>query len=97
MPVPRMRPLRACAWPKVLGALAAVAALVVVMLGVDLVVAQRVGRRTAEIVENSQRSIELVDDLRAQAHRLVVPDRTPEEMSCVVLKSDRGRRTRLRS
>jgi signal transduction histidine kinase len=66
-------------WP-VLVALAAVAALVAVMLLVDVVVAQRVGRRTAEIVENSQRSVELVDDLRAQAHRLVVPGRTPDEV-----------------
>ncbi len=71
------------AWP-VLVALAAVALLVAAMLGVDIIVAQRVGRRTAEIVENSQRSVELVDDLRAQAHRLVVPGRTPEEVRVIL-------------
>ena len=72
-------------WP-VLVALAAVAALVAVMLLVDVVVAQRVARRTAEIVENSQRSIELVDDLRAQAHRLVVPGRTPDEIRGILAR-----------
>jgi signal transduction histidine kinase len=70
-PIPR-------AWP-VLAALAAVAALVAVMLGVDLVVARNVGRRTEEIVEGSQRSVELVDDLRAQAQRLAHAGNAPEE------------------
>jgi signal transduction histidine kinase len=70
-PIPR-------AWP-VLAALAAVAALVAAFLLVDLVVASRVGRRTEEIVEGSQRSVELVDDLRAQAHRLAHSGNTPDE------------------
>src|SRR5579862_9669931 len=59
-------------WP-VFAALLVVALLFLAMLGTDLVVARGVAARTAEIVENAQRSIELVDDLRAQAHRLVVP------------------------
>jgi signal transduction histidine kinase len=71
-PIPR-------AWP-VLAALAAVAALVTAFLLVDLVVARRVGRRTEEIVEGSQRSVELVDDLRAQAHRLAHATNSPEEV-----------------
>jgi signal transduction histidine kinase len=68
----------------VLVALAAVAALVAAMLGVDLIVAQRVGRHTAEIVDNTQRSVELADDLRAQAHRISVPGRTPEQIKSIL-------------
>src|SRR5258706_13738829 len=65
-------------WP-VLAALGGVVILVLGTIGVDLVVARRVARRTAEIVENSQRSIELVDDLRAQVHRLAdLSGNTPE-------------------
>jgi signal transduction histidine kinase len=56
-------------WP-ILAALGVVVLLVLGTIGVDLVVARRVARKTAEIVENSQRSIELVDDLRAQVHSL---------------------------
>jgi signal transduction histidine kinase len=56
-------------WP-VFAGLALVVLLLLAMLGTDVVVARGVAARTAEIVENAQRSIELVDDLRAQAHRL---------------------------
>jgi signal transduction histidine kinase len=61
-PVPRT-------WP-VLVALGLVAFLALAMVGVDLVVARRVAQRTAEIVDNAQRGVELVDDLRAQAVEL---------------------------
>ncbi|HEY7954915.1 MAG TPA: ATP-binding protein [Polyangia bacterium] len=63
------------AWP-VLAGLGGVILLVVALLGVDLVVARRTARRTAEIVENAQRSIEIVDDLRAQAQHLAAPGLT---------------------
>jgi signal transduction histidine kinase len=71
-PIPR-------AWP-VLLALAGVGLLVAASLMVDLVVSRRVARRTAEMVGNSQRSVELVDDLREQSHRLVDPTSTAEEL-----------------
>jgi signal transduction histidine kinase len=81
-PIPR-------AWP-VLAALFAVAALVAAFLVVDLVVARRVGRRTEEIVGGSQRSVELVDDLRAQAHRLAVAGIPPDQVRRIlgVIASD---------
>jgi signal transduction histidine kinase len=60
------------AWP-VFATLLVVALLLLAMLVTDVVVARGVAARTAEIVGNSQRSIELVDDLRAQAHRLAAP------------------------
>ena len=66
-------------WP-VFAGLALVALLLLAMLGTDLVVARGVAARTAEIVENAQRSIELVDDLRAQAHRLVAHGLAPEDV-----------------
>jgi signal transduction histidine kinase len=63
----------------VFAGLLVVALLLLAMLGTDLVVARRVAVRTSEIVGNTLRSIELVDDLRAQAHRLVAaaPDEVP--------------------
>jgi signal transduction histidine kinase len=61
------------AWPLLL-ALGGVVLLLTAMLGVDLVVARRVAHKTAEIVGNSQRSVELVDDLREQSHRLLDPE-----------------------
>src|SRR5262245_47936083 len=60
------------AWP-VLVALGVVTLLLLAMLGVDLVVARRVAWRTNEIVGNTQRSIELVDDLRALSTELASP------------------------
>jgi signal transduction histidine kinase len=69
-------------WP-VFGALALVALLLLAMLGTDLVVARRVAARTAEIVENAQRSNELADDLRAQAHRLVAAGLTAEDVAAI--------------
>jgi signal transduction histidine kinase len=70
-------------WP-VFAALALVALLLLAMLGTDVVVARRVAARTSEIVENSQRSIELVDDLRAQAHRLMARGLLPEDVGGIV-------------
>jgi signal transduction histidine kinase len=65
-------------WP-VFAGLALVTLLLLAMLGTDLVVARSVAARTSEIVENAQRSIELVDDLRAQVHRLGAPGLGPED------------------
>jgi len=56
-------------WP-VLVALGLVTLLLLAMIGADLIVAGNVAERTAEIVDDEQRSIELVDDLREQAARL---------------------------
>jgi two-component system OmpR family sensor kinase len=67
-------------WP-VFAGLLLVGLLLLAMLGTDLVVARGVAARTSEIVENAQRSIELVDDLRAEAHRLVAPGLTPEDVA----------------
>jgi signal transduction histidine kinase len=54
----------------VLVALAAVAVLLVGNAVVDVILARRVAAETATVVENTQRSIELVDDLRTQVHLL---------------------------
>ena len=70
------------AWP-VFAGLALVTLLLLAMLGTDVVVARGVAERTAEIVENAQRSIELADDLRAQAHRLGAPGLTAEDVSAI--------------
>ena len=73
-----LRPTVPSAWP-VLLALGLLALLLVAMLGVDLFVAGRVARRTDEIVLNGQRSVELVDDLRAQSYRLSKPNLSEAE------------------
>lgn len=59
-------------WP-VLLALGLVFLLLVLMLVADLVVADGVASRTAEIVDDEQRSIELVDDMREQAEQMARP------------------------
>ncbi|HEX4508432.1 MAG TPA: hypothetical protein VH328_00050, partial [Burkholderiaceae bacterium] len=56
-------------WP-VFVALGLIALLLLAMLGADVLVARGAATRTSDIVGNSQRSIELVDDLRAQTDRL---------------------------
>jgi signal transduction histidine kinase len=66
-------------WP-VLLALGGVVLLVAAMLVVDLLVANGTLRRTARIVNDSQRSVELVDDLREQSHRLVDPTISPADL-----------------
>jgi signal transduction histidine kinase len=50
------------------------------MIGADLFVAGNVAERTAEIVDDEQRSIELVDDLREQAARLASPSLRETEL-----------------
>ena len=66
------------AWPVWL-ALAGFAGLVLLMLVGDLVVARRVADQTTSIVDNAQRSIELVDDLRHRVHLLADPFIAPSE------------------
>jgi len=72
-PIPR-------AWP-VLMALGGVLLLVAAMLGVDLVVARRTAHRTAQMIGDAQRSVELVDDLREQSHRLLDPEHAGVDIS----------------
>jgi signal transduction histidine kinase len=69
-------------WP-VMAALGMVALLLAATIAVDLVAAKRVAQRTTEIVENSQRSVELADNLREQSHRLVDPTTSPEDLVAV--------------
>jgi signal transduction histidine kinase len=54
------------------------------MLVANLFIAGNVAKRTAEIVDDEQRSIELVDDLREQAARLASPSIRQEELLGVV-------------
>lgn len=56
-------------WP-VFVALGLIALLLLAMLAADVLVARGAASHTTDIVGNSQRSIELVDDLRAQTDRL---------------------------
>jgi two-component system, OmpR family, sensor kinase len=69
--LPEARDLGAVApaW-RVLAALAAMAGLAVVNLGLDLVIGHQTAERTAQLVDDSLRSVTLADDLRYQAHRL---------------------------
>ena len=66
-------------WP-VLAGLAVVAILLVAMLASDLLLAHRVAYRTSQIVDDDQRSIELVDDLRDQAERLTAANLSEDKM-----------------
>jgi len=54
----------------VLVALAAVVGLSLTSIGLDLVIGHTTAARTAELVDDSLRSVALADDLRYQAHRL---------------------------
>jgi len=56
-------------WP-VFVALGLIALLLLAMVGADVLVARGAASHTTDIVGNSQRSIELVDDLRGQTDRL---------------------------
>ena len=60
-------------WP-VLLALGLVTVLIGGMLGLDLMFAARVGRQTEEILQNSVRSIALVQDIRTHVTRLLAVD-----------------------
>ena len=57
------------AW-RVLLALAAMVGLAVVSIGLDLMIGHQTAERTAQLVDDSLRSVALADDLRYQAHRL---------------------------
>lgn len=57
------------AW-RVLVALAAVVTLSVASMGLDLVIGHQTSTRTAQLVDDSLRSVTLADDLRYQVHRL---------------------------
>src|SRR6266849_4234486 len=81
-PTPATRPTLSAvprSWP-VLVALGLVTLLLLTMVAADLFVAGSVAERTAEIVDDEQRSIELVDDLRQQASRLASPSLTGAEL-----------------
>lgn len=54
----------------VLVALAAVVGLSLTSIGLDLVIGRTTAARTAQLVDDSLRSVALADDLRYQAHRL---------------------------
>jgi len=54
----------------VVSALAAVVALSLTSMGLDLMIGRQTAQRTAELVDDSLRSVALADDLRYQAHRL---------------------------
>lgn len=83
--LPASPPLSAVprSWP-VLVALGLVTLLLLSMVAADLFVAGSVAERTAEIVDDEQRSIELVDDLRQQATRLASPTLTEPELLQVI-------------
>jgi signal transduction histidine kinase len=59
----------ASAW-LVLVALAAMVGLSLANIGLDLVIGRQTANRTAQLVDDSLRSIALADDLQSQAHRL---------------------------
>src|SRR5712692_3863484 len=85
-PTPATRPTLSAvprSWP-VLVALGLVTLLLLTMVAADLFVAGSVAERTAEIVDDEQRSIELVDDLRQQAARLASPSLGEKEILAVV-------------
>ncbi len=68
-------------WPVQL-ALLLVVALMAVMVGADLVIARRVAARTGEMVENTQRSVELLEDLHTEVFALS-RDPSPDELASI--------------
>ena len=64
-------------WP-VLAALGLVTLLIVGMLGLDMFFSQQESRRTTDIVENSQRSITLLNNIRDHAKRLAATNSEQE-------------------
>jgi signal transduction histidine kinase len=60
-------------WPILLGLLASLL-LVAATIAVDLYVSRRTAHRTEQMIGDAQRSVELVDDLREQSHRLLDPE-----------------------
>ena len=69
--------VRLSSWP-VLVALGLVTLLVGGMIGLDVFFAQQEARRTTDIIENSQRSIILVNNIRNRAKRLAKTDSEDE-------------------
>src|SRR5450631_3153760 len=63
------RPVRLSSWPAILG-IGAVTLLIVGMIGLDVLFSQRQAATTANIVENVQRSMLLLSDMRATARRM---------------------------
>lgn len=74
-------------WP-VFVALGLIALLLLAMVGADVLVARGAASRTTDIVGNSQRSIELVDDLRAQTDRLAHGDLSAAETTELLSRID---------
>lgn len=75
------------AWPALI-ALAIVVMLSVGTLGVDLYVDQQTADTTAELTEDSLRSVALADDLRYQAYRLSVANLTPDQIASIAEQID---------
>ncbi len=78
-----LRP-RPSAWPPLV-ALATVSALAIALLAVDLVIERRTADRTSELVDNSLQSVQLADDLGAQARRLATA-RGPAQLARVAAR-----------
>src|SRR5260370_15111907 len=81
-PTPATRPTLSAvprSWP-LLVALGLVTLLLLTMVAADLFVAGSLAERTAEIVDDEQRSIDFVDDPRQQASRLASPSLTWAEL-----------------
>jgi signal transduction histidine kinase len=75
------------AWPALV-ALGVVVVLSISTLAVDLVVDQRTADTTAELTENSLRSIALADDLRYQAYRLSTASLAPDQIQSIAEQID---------
>jgi signal transduction histidine kinase len=71
------KPLTLSSWP-VLVALGLVTLLIVGMLGLDVFFSQQEARISTDIVENSQRSITLLNNIRDHAKRLAATSRVDE-------------------
>ena len=71
------RPVLLSSWPVLVG-LGLVTLLIIGMLGLDVFFSQQESRRTTDIVENSQRSITLLNNIRDHAKRLAATSSEPE-------------------
>lgn len=75
------------AWPALI-ALAIVVVLSIGTLGVDLYVDHQTADTTAELTEDSLRSVALADDLRYQAYRLSTVHLTPDQIASIAEQID---------
>jgi signal transduction histidine kinase len=75
------------AWPALV-ALAIVVVLSIGTLAVDLYVDDQTADTTAQLTENSLRSVALADDLRYQAYRLSVANLTPDQIASIAEQID---------